>query len=114
MGEQRRRRLALIKGGKADVAKAEHHNLKPQQLVSLTCLCTKQLKEEVLKRFELTSRETLPTLSSFLERLLLAGVASFDRAQAEQEARGSLVKLADGTDLAEVARRLEAAKRGDV
>lgn len=112
MGAARKRRLALIKDGKAAEAKTVEAN--PQKLVTISVVCTKVLEAEVLKRFELTSRETLPTLSSFCERLLIAGIASFDRAQAEQEAKGSLVKLADGTDLAEVARRLQAAKRGEI
>lgn len=112
MGEARKRRLKLIKEGKAEEARRPENNPTPQHLTVLSAVCTKVLEAEVLKRFELTRRETLPTLSSFLERLIIAGIASFDRAKAQQEEKDSLVKVAGVSDLAEVTRRLQAAKAG--
>jgi len=110
MGEARKRRLALIKDGKATEARRPENNPTPQDLVEITCLGTKALHAELEKRYALINQEVLPTFSTFLERVLLAGIASFDKAQAQQEAQGSLIKLADGTDLAEVSRRLQALK----
>lgn len=121
MGEARKRRLALIKDGKAEEAKQPAHNPSPQDLVVLSCIATKRLEGEVLKRYELVNPETVPTLSAFIERLILAGIASFDRAQAEQEAAGSLVQIAPPgavpkgmtpEKMAEVSRRLQALKDG--
>lgn len=110
MGEARRRRLTLIKAGKAEEARRPENNPTPQDLTVLSAMVTKKLGAEVLKRFELVDRKKVPTMSAFLERLILAGITSFDKTQEQKDEAESLIKVAGPQEMAEVSRRLQAAR----
>lgn len=88
----------------------------PVELASLSCIVTRRLRDVVQERFDRVPRELFPTMSSFLERLLVAGIAVFDQsiAQAEAQAKAQLsdVKGTPPADPAELIRRIEAAKEG--
>ena len=83
MGEARRRRLALMKGGKAEEAKA--HRIAPERLTVLPVMMP-TLQSEILKNvYDLkVDKKTCPTLNSFLLALLESGVTSFEQYYIEQ------------------------------
>lgn len=99
MGEARRRRLALIKSGNAEEAKKPEHKLPPQNYVQLTVLVKKMLADLIDKRYdEDVNQETIPSRNAWLERLLVAGIASFDAEKRKQAESRNLVKLAGSPD----------------
>lgn len=114
MGEARRRRLALIRGGKADLAKREEMKPKAIRLVrisqdihpNLDALITKLYDEDV-------NKEQIPLRSGFIERLLLAGCASFQQARQVQAQAKQLIQPAGAMDVAAaVAQRDALASKG--
>ena len=105
MGAARKHRLALIKGGKADVAKTVY--AKPIRLVTETHLFTPELSNAITERYEKqvsakAKEERLPTRSSFFEALVVAGMASFDQHVVQAQAKESLIALATPGDAAEM------------
>jgi hypothetical protein len=85
VGEARKRRLALIKGGHAEVAKKLY--TAPSELVSNTFLATSDLDAAITERFEKqVNKEHCPTRADFLEKLVVAGLKSFDNFAAKQQA----------------------------
>jgi hypothetical protein len=83
MGDARRRRLTLIKGGKAQEAKA--HYIAPERLTGLTILMP-SLKLKILDNIYDTKvdKATCPTRNSFVLALLEAGMMEFERFYLEQ------------------------------
>jgi hypothetical protein len=95
MGEARRRRFALVKGGRADVAKIAY--AKPSELIEEKFLATKELTAAIDERFEHVNKESCPTRADFLNALVVAGLRSFDayartREKAEEQ-QESLIAL---------------------
>jgi hypothetical protein len=82
MGAARKRRLGLIKGGLAEVAKTEY--VKPIRMVTETHLVPPDLAQAITDRYEKAvsdkaKAERLPTRSAFFIALVIAGISSFDR-----------------------------------
>lgn len=77
MGIARKRRLALIKDGKAEVAKQLY--AEPSQLIEEKFLANKELSAAITERFERVNKETCPTRADFIEKLVVAGLRSFDQ-----------------------------------
>lgn len=85
MGAARKRRLALIKDGHAEVAKTVYAT--PQDLVTQTFLANRELDTAITERFEKqVKKDQCPTRADFLEKLVIAGLKSFDRFAQQQEA----------------------------
>lgn len=82
MGEARKRRLALIKQGRPEVARTQYYP--PSSLITQTFLSNYELDKAINERFERTRRDQMPTRADFLEKLVIAGLASFDRYEASQ------------------------------
>lgn len=85
MGEARKRRLTLIKGGKADVAKTMY--VAPERLTNITIQLPSQ-KAMVLDAIYETKvdKKNCPTRNSFVLALLEAGMIEFERFYMEQNA----------------------------
>jgi len=83
MGDARRVRLALIKGGKAQEAKA--HVIAPERLTNLTVQMP-SLKAKILDNIYDTKvdKKTCPTRNSFVLALLEAGMNQFETYWLEQ------------------------------
>jgi len=110
MGEARKRRLALIKEGKAEEARRPENNPTPQDLTLLSVLVTKKMYAEILKRREVFDPEHAYGFGAFCERLLMGGMAHFDLGQAQKAEQDSLIKIAGPKEMSEVSRRLQAAR----
>lgn len=107
MGEARKRRLTLIKGGKAAEAKLEANNSRPQNLRSLTVLITQALDKVVTKVYdERVNKAALPSRNDFIERLIIAGLDSFRREEMKQAEESHLVKLAGPDDMTQIAGKM--------
>lgn len=85
MGEARKRRLVLIKGGKADVAKTMY--VAPERLTNITIQLPSQ-KAMVLDAIYTTKvdKKNCPTRNSFVLALLEAGMVQFEQFYIEQNA----------------------------
>lgn len=85
MGDARRRRLALIKGGKADVAKAMY--VAPERLTNLTILLP-TLKANVAHEIYKTKvdKATCPTPNDFFMAVFDAGMIEFEKFYMEENA----------------------------
>ena len=85
MGEARRRRLALIKAGKAHEARA--HRVAPERLTLIEVLMS-SAQAEILKSVYDTkvSKETCPTLNAFLLAVIESGLQQFEQFYLEQNA----------------------------
>ena len=111
MGAARKRRLALIKGGHSDIAKAEKEAAPPKQkLISLSGFITKKLDDVISQRYTKVNPATCPTRWAFIERVLIAGIASFDEEEKRQMKAESMVQLAGSEEMSQIAARLQAAK----
>lgn len=85
MGEARKRRLTLIKGGKADEAK--RILVAPERLVSFTFMLPRPQAAVLVEEYETkVDKETCPTLASFLVTLVEAGMIEFGKFYLEQTA----------------------------
>jgi len=105
MGESRRRRMAAKAMG------LPHAPIKPVRHAQLMGEITQKLNDTIDQRYDKVNRATCPTRWAFIERLLIAGIASFD-AEEQQQNQTDLVKLADMKEMAEAAKRLQALKGG--
>jgi len=78
MGDARRTRLALIKGGKADQAKL--HRPAPERLTNITVQMP-SVKAEILNAVYDTKvdKKTCPTRNSFMLALIEAGMIQFEQ-----------------------------------
>lgn len=115
MGEARRRRLALIKGGQADEAKKDENNPKPVRIREYHVITSKMLGDKIEQTYdEEVNKKVLASLNAFLERLLAAGLASFMQARQQQEQAGQLIQTATPKEAEEIAKRLKAAKEGRI
>ena len=78
MGEARKRRLALIKGGKAQEAKA--HRIAPERMKLIQVLIP-SVRAEILDMIYNTKvdKTTCPTRNDFLLALIESGVQSFEQ-----------------------------------
>jgi hypothetical protein len=85
MGEARRRRLTLIKGGKAAEAKASI--VAPERLTNLT-IQMPSLKADIAHKIykEMVDRATCPTPNTFWLAVFEAGMIEFEKFYAEQNA----------------------------
>lgn len=102
MGEARRKRLAMIKAGQAEEAKKPEHNLPQQNYVQITVLVKTMLRDLIDKRYEEdVNTATVPSRNAWIERLLVAGIASFDAERRRQAEANSLIKLAGPKDMAQ-------------
>lgn len=82
MGATRKRRLALVKEGHAEIAKTVY--AQPERLVTETHLFKPDLSQAITDRYEKAvsekaKKERLPTRSAFFEALVIAGISSFDK-----------------------------------
>lgn len=85
MGEARKRRLALIKGGKSDQAKTMY--IAPERLTNLTAQMPTRQAEILQKTYDdKVSKSTCPTFNSFLLALIEAGVIEFERFYLQENA----------------------------
>lgn len=118
MGEARQRRLALIKGGRAQEAKAPEHNPKPAHKVIIHVAVDKVTDEQIDRRLALL---THLTRQEFLEKIIEAGIAWFDmemdakRTADEAKANPpSMIEVVPTMPpgIAEAAKRLQALKTG--
>lgn len=93
MGAAKKRRLALIQDGHADVAKTVYAT--PQDLVQQTFLANRELDTAITERFEQqVKKDQCPTRADFLEKLVIAGLKSFDRfANKQEEPQESLISM---------------------
>lgn len=107
MGEARRKRLALIKGGKAEEAKKPERNPVPQMLVQRTILMKKGLADLIDKSYdEDVNQAVVTSRNAWIERLIVAGLSSFDAEKRKQAEQASLVKLAGPQDVAKAATQI--------
>jgi hypothetical protein len=84
MGEARKRRLTLIKGGHAEVAKKMY--TPPSALTQESFLASPDMTAAITERFEKqVNQEHCPTRASFIEKLVVAGLKSFDAYAAKQK-----------------------------
>ena len=85
MGESRRKRLALIKGGKAAEAKTMY--VAPERLTNIT-IQMPTLQAKVLDSIYETKvdKKTCPTRNSFVMALLESGMNIFEQYYLEQNA----------------------------
>lgn len=84
MGEARKKRLALIKGGHAEVAKKLYTT--PSELTQESFLATKDMTSAITERYEKqVNREHCPTRADFIEKLVVAGLKSFDNYAVKQQ-----------------------------
>lgn len=84
MGEARKRRRALIKAGRPEVAATQFYP--PSRLIEQKFLSDPKLDEAITERFERTRRDQVPTRSVFLELLLRKGLDSFDAFYKKEQA----------------------------
>ena len=98
MGESRRRRQVWqhIHGGPMPPAQ------KTPEAVVLTVLVTPALRDAIDKEFEEMAK-TDQTRQDFLEKLLFGGFKGYMQWKAQQQERGTVVKLATPADIARVA-----------
>jgi hypothetical protein len=75
----------LIKNGHAQVAKTLY--VAPSQLVEETTIVEPLLAEAITDAFEVANKEQCPTRADFKVLLFKAGLASFHRAAAAQQAQ---------------------------
>jgi hypothetical protein len=107
MGEARRKRLALINGGNAEEAKKPEYNQPPQNVVQITVLVRKSLADLIDKRYdEDVNQAVVTSRNAWIERLIVAGLASFDEEKRKQAEQASLVKLAGPQDVAKAATQI--------
>ena len=85
MGDARRRRLALIRDGKAHEARA--HRIAPERSTLVQVLMP-SVQAEILKSVYDTkvSKETCPTLNVFLLAVIESGLQQFEQFYLEQNA----------------------------
>lgn len=85
MGEARKRRLTLIRGGKADVAKGMF--VAPERLTNLT-IQMPTLKADIAHQVyaERVDKKTCPTPNSFWLAVFEAGLMEFEKFYQEQNA----------------------------
>lgn len=85
MGDARRRRLALIKGGKADQAKAIR--IAPERLTNLT-IQMPTVKVEIAHEIYKTKvdKSTCPTPNDFWQAVFDAGMMEFEKFYAAENA----------------------------
>lgn len=106
MGEQRRRRQAYqhIHGGPMPAGE------KPPTPVQLTILVTPALRDAIDAEFERMGKpkDRPVTRQDFLEKLLFGGFKDYMRWKAQEQERGSLIKLAGPGEVARVAQEAQA------
>jgi len=85
MGDARRTRLTLIKGGKADQAKL--HRPAPERLTNVT-IQMPTVKAEIAHKVyaEMVDKKTCPTPNSFWLAVFEAGMIEFEKYYQEQNA----------------------------
>jgi hypothetical protein len=102
MGESRRRRQVWqhIHGGPMPPAQ------KPPEAVVLTILVTPALRDAIDAEFETMDKpkDRPITRQDFLEKLLFGGFSHYMEWKAQQQERGTVVKLATPADIARVAK----------
>lgn len=101
MGEARRRRQVLIKKGLAQVAHSEEAKPKPLRTVLLQQQIHTNMDATITKLYEEeVNKEQIPLRSGFVERLILAGIASFVEARRQQAQAKQLIQPAGAQDVA--------------
>jgi len=87
LGEARRTRLTLIKGGKADQAKL--FRPAPERLTNITMQMPSEKAEIALKIYAtMVDKNTCPTPNSFWLAVFEAGMIEFEKFYREQNAPG--------------------------
>ena len=78
MGDARRRRLALIKGGKADVARGAY--VAPERLTNVTIqIASIQALAANAIYDQKVDKKTCPTLNDFFKAVFEAGLIEFEK-----------------------------------